>query len=96
MKTTHGSGQMLLCAAEVQHTKALVPCSQGPGASLNDPAITVLVEAVPNPSEVNWDTLERDMATYKSSHWGHPLQIFPVTIVKVKSLGDNRQLETET
>lgn len=38
-----------------------------PGASLNDPAIIVLVEADPNPSEVNWDTLEGDTATYKST-----------------------------
>ena len=77
-------GQGLFCIAQVQHAKALIPCSQGPGASLNDPAIILLVEAVPNPSEANWDTLDRDMATYKSSHWGHPLQSFPVTILKVK------------
>lgn len=58
-----------------------------PGASLNDPAIIVLVEADPNPSEVNWDTLEGDTATYKSTAGlSSDNQIS----------GDNRELKTET
>lgn len=92
MKDTHESGSGVACVAQVQHAKALISMLSGPGGSLNDPAITVLVEAVPNPSGVNWDILERDMATYKSSHWGHPMQW---QFLKSNKWGDNRQLETD-
>lgn len=40
----------------------------GLGASPN-PATTGLVEDDPKPSEVDWDTLEREAAG--TGHWGH-------------------------
>lgn len=44
--------------------KALLLCSWGLGSRLNDPATIVLVEAKPNPKEVDWDTLEKGVVTF--------------------------------
>lgn len=51
------------------------------------------METNTKPSEVNWDTLEREAAGI--GHWGRLPQIFPVRIQKVKSVVGNRELETE-
>ena len=64
---------------------------RGLGVSPNDPATIGLVEADPNPREFDWDTLEKEVATYKTGCQGHPLQIFPGTIHNVKSAGNNRE-----
>ena len=54
------------------------------------------MKANPSPSEVDWDwdTLEKE--TCVSGSWGCTQQILLVTTHKVKSVGDNREVETET
>lgn len=64
-------------------------------ASPNDPDTKMLEEA--DPCSRRWiGTCREEAASCECSHLGHPPQIFPVTIHKVKSVKDNRDLETET
>lgn len=73
----------------------LVLGSRGLETFAKYPVSTVQVELDSNPREVNWDTLEREVAAYEEGSQGCLPQMFPVTTWKVKITGENQEVGIE-
>lgn len=64
-----------LVPSHYQHARALVLCSRGVGTFAKTLHI-VVVEVDSSPEEVDWDTLEREVAAYEEGLQGHHHRFF--------------------